>query len=78
MNLTKNEMIEEIKQRGNFTIDLGGTYLYGSERCASGIGFKVEDGIATFNTDGREDSAKLEELSLHSIEFIYQWTWNLK
>jgi hypothetical protein len=75
MNQTKNEMIAEIKQRGNFTIDLGGTNLYGSERCASGIGFKIEDGIATFNTDGRKDSAKLEELSLHNIEFIHQ---NLK
>ena len=72
MNQTKNEMIAEIKQRGNFTIDLGGTDLYGSERCASGIGFKIEDGIATFNTDGREDSAKLEELSLRDIEFIHQ------
>jgi hypothetical protein len=72
MNALKNQMIAEIKQRGNITIDLAGTNIYGSERCEPGIGIKIEDGIVTSNTDGRVDVAKLEELSMHNIEFIHQ------
>jgi hypothetical protein len=73
MNQAKNSMIEIIKQRGNFTINFEGTTLdiYGSERCVPGAGIKIEEGLVTFNIDGFEQTATLEELPQHYLEFMH-------
>jgi hypothetical protein len=59
MNEAKNSIIEIIKQVGNFTINFEGT------------GIKIEEGRVTFNTDGFEQIATLEELPQHYIEFMH-------
>jgi hypothetical protein len=59
MNEAKNSMIEIIKQRGNFTINFEST------------GIKIEEGLVTFNTDGFKQTAMLEELPQHYIEFMH-------